>query len=168
MLFLQYKSFTTFKVVIFIALILLVAVFYCPFLSYDIVKREDVDNVVENIPNVIFGDGSSGKLLVSDTEKTRETGLSGMKSLGDYIGMLFIFEKTGLYGFWMKDMLFDIDILWLDSEGNVVYLVEGVKKDSYPEIFYPNKNAKYVLELSSGDIKKRKIYLGQKIDFSLQ
>jgi hypothetical protein len=64
--------------------------------------------------------------------------------------MLFVFEKSGLYGIWMKDMLVPIDIFWLDSKGQVVTIAPDVATSTYPSVFYPNALAQYVLETAAG------------------
>lgn len=87
---------------------------------------------------------------VADTETARELGLSGHAPLADGQGMLFVFDQDALWGFWMKDMRFAIDILWLDSSGRVVTIAANVSPDSYPQTFYPKMPARYVVELPAG------------------
>ena len=53
-------------------------------------------------------------LALTDEEKAR--GLSGRESLDEDEGMLFVFDVPGNYGFWMKDMNFAIDIIWLNEK----------------------------------------------------
>src|SRR5512136_601336 len=50
---------------------------------------------------------------VAQTPGTREKGLSGRTGLVDGQGMLFVFDKPDRYMFWMKDMLFPIDIIYI-------------------------------------------------------
>lgn len=84
----------------------------------------------------------------------RERGLSGRESLAVNAGMLFVFEKPGLYGFWMKGMKFPIDILWLDENLRVVDIKEKAEPSSYsitsPQNFVPQDAAKFVLEANAG------------------
>ena len=61
-----------------------------------------------------------------DTPETRERGLMFRKGLGAGHGMLFVFDKTGEYAFWMKNMTFSIDILWLADDGEVVRIGQDV------------------------------------------
>src|SRR4051812_34888171 len=53
-------------------------------------------------------------LLVAKSETERQKGLSGRKSLSQNQGMIFIFDHPDKYGFWMKDMLFPIDIIYIN------------------------------------------------------
>lgn len=94
--------------------------------------------------------GEALLLEVVDTEALRIRGLSGHKPLASNEGMLFVFPEDGRYGFWMKDMLFPIDILWLDSGYRIIDTKEHAVPESYPEVFTPHTSARFVLELPAG------------------
>ncbi|MFA6341035.1 MAG: DUF192 domain-containing protein, partial [Candidatus Paceibacterota bacterium] len=78
------------------------------------------------------------KVDIADDDCKRSLGLSGRRSLKDDEGMLFIFDKVGNYGFWMKDMLFPIDIIWADADLNVVGIEKDALPSTYPEVFGQN------------------------------
>lgn len=103
---------------------------------------------------------------VADSDSARERGLSFRKSMQDSEGMLFIFEVPGRQAFWMKDMNFPLDILWLDEEGRVVYMEENVAVSTYPGYFVNKPKAKYVFEINAGMANKLGIYLGTKLVIS--
>ena len=106
-----------------------------------------------------FG-GVSLRIEVATTSVAQGRGLGGRGSIpGDY-GMLFVFPNSGLYGFWMKDMLVPIDIFWLDDKGHVVSIAEKVEPASYPNVFYPGAPAHYVLETVSGFAQAHSIATG--------
>ncbi len=105
------------------------------------------------------------KVDVADNDCKRELGLSGRENLANDKGMLFVFEKVGNYGFWMKDMKFSIDILWLNDSFKVVGIEKNVAISTFPEIFGQNYFAKYVLELPAGFSIKNNIKIGDKIIF---
>lgn len=90
-------------------------------------------------------------------------GLSGLTELSDGEGMLFVFDKSDKYGFWMKDMFFSIDILWIDEEGKVVHIKENATPESYPEVFKPDIPARFVLEVKAGFVKEEEIGLGTEL-----
>lgn len=109
---------------------------------------------------------------VADTEIKRRLGLSYTKKLDKNAGMLFIFEEESQKNFWMRDMNYDLDIIWVDKDKNVVGFFENVSTTSYnhvqPElskIYKSPNNTKYVLEVVSGTIEKVKIKVGDKLDF---
>ncbi len=79
--------------------------------------------------------------------------------------MLFVFEGVAVQCFWMKDMHFSIDIIWLDAEKRVVHIEKDVSPETYPRTFCPSKPAKYVIELSAGEASRSSIRPGQKLSF---
>ncbi|MFZ1987603.1 MAG: DUF192 domain-containing protein [Minisyncoccia bacterium] len=89
---------------------------------------------------------------VSDTPPKQQKGLSGRASIPANYGMLFVFPKNDRYGFWMKDMLTPIDILWLSDNGTIVGVERAVATSTYPHVFYPSKPVRYVLETRVGEM----------------
>ncbi len=87
---------------------------------------------------------------VVNTEQSRSQGLSGREGLLDGNAMLFAFPARGSYNFWMKDMKFPIDIVWIDSLGAVVHVDKSVSPDTYPRSFSAPVEAQFVLETSAG------------------
>lgn len=109
---------------------------------------------------------SKGKIYVTvvDTPRSREKGLSGKDGLKEKEGMLFVFDKPGRYGFWMKDMLFPIDIIWINDDGLVVHLERDVRPDSYPKAFINVLEASYVLEIAANQSEKLGLYMGAQVE----
>jgi uncharacterized membrane protein (UPF0127 family) len=105
---------------------------------------------------------SKGDILVEvvDTASSRERGLSGKKGLLAGEGMLFVFDKPGRYGFWMKDMLFPIDMVWINDDGLVVHVERNVKPETYPTAFINTLDASYVLEIAANESEKYGLYMG--------
>jgi len=89
-------------------------------------------------------------LLVADSAEERNKGLSGRDNLGVDQAMLFVFEESGKHCFWMKDMKFDIDILWFDAARKLIHQERKLSPDTYPESYCADKDALYVLEVVSG------------------
>ena len=100
---------------------------------------------------------------VADTQALQERGLGGRASLSDSQGMFFVFNRPELYGFWMKDMIIPIDIIWLDENLKIVYLKENVSPSTYPESFTPRTPALYVLEVASGFSRLHNVKVGDVI-----
>ncbi len=84
----------------------------------------------------------------SPAEQAR--GLGGRQCIGVNRGMLFEFDKPGNLAFWMKDMRFNIDIVWLDSSWRVVSVKPNISPRTYPQTFTSSRPAQYVLELAAG------------------
>lgn len=112
-----------------------------------------------NAPTVTIG-GHTIFVEIQDTDSERNKGLSGRSSLAEGRGMLFVFEGDGIYSFWMKDMLFPIDIIWISSNGNIVDINENVAPDTYPKTFSSQSPARYVLELPANTVKRLRISVG--------
>lgn len=115
----------------------------------------------------LFSSTGSIKVFVADSEASREQGLSDIASLPDGDGALFIFDSPGKYGFWMKDMNFPIDIVWIDSDMNIAGVTKNVLPKSYPFVFMPPKPVSYVLEVNAGSVAKFGLTTGTKVRFSL-
>jgi uncharacterized membrane protein (UPF0127 family) len=105
------------------------------------------------------------KITVADTPAERERGLSGHPGLHEDEGLLFVFEIPGKYGFWMKDMLFSIDIIWLNENREVIYIKKNATPESFPEVFTPPVDAKYVLEVVAGLTDEKNISVGNAMEF---
>lgn len=88
------------------------------------------------------------ELATSTVDKVR--GLSYRKNLPKDTGFLMQYGVSGKPGIWMKDMLFPIDIYWFDADFNLVDIRLSVSPATYPDVFYPKKDAQYVLETSVG------------------
>lgn len=109
------------------------------------------------------------RVVLADDFSKRTRGLSGRQQLGEDEGMLFIFPYKDKYSFWMKDMNFPIDIIWI-SDDKIV----GVEESVDPQIdasvinlkmYHPSEPINYVLELSAGSFQKRNFKIGDLIKF---
>ena len=85
-----------------------------------------------------------------DTDSDQYLGLAGRDGLAEIHGMLFVSKREERTGMWMKDMRFSIDILWFSSDNRLVSVARNVDPCSYPEVYWPDEPAKYVLEVSAG------------------
>ena len=103
-------------------------------------------------------------LEVAKTELDRARGLSEREGLEPYTGMLFVFDEPNFYSFWMKDMLFPIDIAWLDSEWCIVHIASNVQPESYPTTYAPSLRAQYVIELDAGVFAQQGVQRGTCLD----
>lgn len=112
-------------------------------------------------------DSKTIPVTVADTPSLRQLGLSGTVSLDRGIGKLFVFDQADKHGFWMKDMAYPIDIVWIDQSFKVIYVVSAWP-ESYPEVFYPLTEAKYVLEVNAGEALVDGLDVGKKIKFYKQ
>ena len=106
-----------------------------------------------------FG-GVSLNIEYATTSEAREQGLGGRTEVQEGYGMLFVFQKDGFYGFWMKDMLVSLDIFWMNSQGQIISMAQDVATSTYPNVFYPPEPARYVLETAAGFARAHAIKTG--------
>lgn len=100
----------------------------------------------------------------ADTNEKRIKGLSAHPELKPQTGMLFIFDNPERQCIWMKDMNFNIDIIWLDTTKKITKIEQNVSPATYPNSFCAD-NTKYVIELNSGDAAKLQLGIGQQLTF---
>lgn len=88
------------------------------------------------------------------------------KHLAKDRGLLFVFKEEGFYRFWMKNMRFPLDIIWISNDKRIVDIKKNVAPcGSACESLAPLARALYVLEVNSGFVSEHNIKIGQKIDF---
>ena len=104
---------------------------------------------------------------IADTATKQTLGLSGRASLGEREGMLFLFATSSPRTFWMKDMNFPIDLLWLQDDR-----VIGVEENMQPELeksvfglkLYASPGlANRVLEIPAGTVAQLGVKAGDSI-----
>ena len=93
----------------------------------------------------------------------RQKGLSGVTALPENEGMLFIFEEEGRYGFWMKDTLLSLDIIWINNNQEIVHIERNVRPESYPATYYSPVPARFVVEVNAFFTSTFNINVGDKI-----
>lgn len=97
-------------------------------------------------------------------------GLAVKNQLKENEAMLFVFDDPAEHSFWMKDMKFPIDIIWLNSDGKVVHIEKNLQPCVSVLIctsYSPNIDSQYVLETASNFTQRHNISVGTDIDFQL-
>ncbi len=105
------------------------------------------------------------KVEIARTDAERRLGLGGRISLEQDQGMLFVFDRPQRLEFWMKDMHFPLDMIWLDQNFMIVDISKDVRPDTYPQTFSPKIPAQYVLEVNAGVSDSFGIGEGTKLTF---
>lgn len=133
-----------------------------PVLADDLLARSE-ESATVGLPN-----GAEIDVVVVTTAAQQTRGLSGLTELAEDEGMLFAYEAEGSHSIWMKEMVFPIDIVWIDSEGKIVHLEEQVPtpEDGQVElpIYSSEDPARYVLELAAGVVAEQGLEVGQKVE----
>lgn len=108
---------------------------------------------------------NSYQLEIASTFSQKAIGLSKRNSLCPNCGMIFIFNKEGTLPFWMKDTLIPLDMIWLNSKGQITDIITADQINS-TQILQNTQPAQYVIELNAGDAQKIKLKTGDIVDLS--
>ncbi len=106
--------------------------------------------------------GTTFRLEVTKTLSDQERGLGGRSGLAAHAGMLFAYQGTAQRCMWMKDMKFDIDIVWIDSSRKVTKIESSLSPATYPQIYCAD--AQNVVELPAGTAQQYDLKVGQTLD----
>ena len=123
--------------------------------------------VMEQRPQVTIGNATFN-VEIADNVAKRARGLSGRDSLKENEGMLFLFNQPAVQNFWMKEMNFPIDIVWI-MDDRVVGFAENASMPVTGEelpIYSSPELADKVLEINAGLVKKYNIKVSDKADFN--
>lgn len=109
--------------------------------------------------------GQEIKVELAQTPRAWAKGLSGRKNLDEKAGMFFVYPEPSRRGFWMKEMNFPLDIIWI-NEGQVVDIAPNVPpaSDSNPPLYYPRLPAQGVLEVKAGFSEKYGLKIGDRVE----
>lgn len=115
----------------------------------------------------------NGQVLIADIAATDEQivkGLSVKNTLAENEAMLFVFDNEAQYTFWMKNMKFPIDIIWIDADKTVVHIEHNLQpcsSDLLCPTYKPVDDSLYVLETVAGFAEKHDIAKGTAVHFEL-
>ena len=112
--------------------------------------------------------GHTFSLYLAETSQEQSIGLAKYKSIAPNQGMLFLFDKSDYYSFWMKDMQFPIDIIFI-SGNKVVDIFQKVPvwPNGNLPVYTTKTKADKVLEINAGLVKKDNIRIGDIVKLSL-
>ena len=100
---------------------------------------------------------------VADTAEVRRTGLMNRTSLGEFQGMLFVFEKEQQLSFWMKDTTIPLSIAYI-SKSKVIQEIYDMEPLSQKSI-QSRHSVLYALEVNQGFFEAHNIQKGDKVVF---
>ncbi len=152
-----------------IALLLLVEAIACAGTT-EVVTPPPWPDSTPTPTTVTIGDASF-VVELAVTPQQQAQGLSGRPGLAPGTGMLFIFESEGLHSFWMKDMRFPLDMVWISAEHAVVDITEDVPPPGPGQTtadlpaYIPAEPAQYVLEINAGEAESADIRIGDMVKF---
>lgn len=121
-----------------------------------------------NGPRVVFPDKFTVQVEVAADDSTRAQGLMFRDQLPQDRGMIFLFNESGNYPFWMKNTLIPLDMIWIDDQKRIAHIAANVppcKADPCPSVSAGDGNAKYVLEVAAGVAARHGLANGQTVRF---
>lgn len=106
---------------------------------------------------------------VVKNSKDKQIGLTKYPKINADQGMLFIFDTPATYSFWMKNMKFPLDIVFIKND-KVISFVQNVKPTTSdnPPTYNPDVPSNYVLEINAGLVKKNNIKKGDTVKIQTQ
>ncbi len=107
-------------------------------------------------------------LEVSKSTEELQKGLSGRDDLPEDQGMIFVFEEKAQHSFWMKEMRFPIDIIFIDDTTVKQVVENAAPSGQVPNltIYTPDSPVNLVLEVNAGKAKELGIKEGTTIEFT--
>ncbi|MCL4437535.1 DUF192 domain-containing protein [Patescibacteria group bacterium] len=120
--------------------------------------------------SVVTIDGHQFGVKVAVSSSDQEKGMSIFNSLPQDEGMLFLFPSYSYYGFWMKNMKFPIDIIWI-NEDKIAGIQENAPVENLPDYqlpnYYPPEAINKVLEINAGLSQEYGFKVGDEVDIKL-
>lgn len=118
---------------------------------------------------IAFPDGSRVKADLVDAPETREKGLMCVTRMPRDYGMLFAFPMEMDLGFWMKNTLVSLDLVWIGADKRVTAIAPRLKASRLdtPEeqVARAGGRGLFVLELRAGEAARRKLKVGDRLAF---
>lgn len=158
------------KIILFIALFM--SYFYLMNIAIFSYASDDsglssTSQINENNTSIVKVGNMTLNVLLAQTPSDQSKGLAIKEFMKENEGMLFIFDTPNKHSFWMKDMKFPIDIIWIDTEGKIVHIERNLE----PCFFLlpcpshtPKYDSLYVLEVVSNFTNKFNVNVGDRIE----
>ena len=124
-----------------------------------ILNTVNFKKVTENLPLELT------KLELAITSEEHQLGLMNREELCATCGMLFIYNQAESRTFWMKDTNVSLDIIFLDSEFNVINIAQATKINQTTELYSSTKPSQYILEVPAKWSESKNIIKGSIISF---
>ena len=136
-------------------------IFFCAAIPVFFINREKKDSPM----SFVLINGKKIAVEIADSDEKRIKGLSGRSGLCGECGMLFIFSEKSPKTFWMKDMLFDLDIVFI-ADGEIKGISQNIShKRGRDETVFFSESADMVLEINAGKSRKMNLKVGDRLIF---
>ncbi len=132
-------------------------------------KHVTTSTTTTNAANTVTINNHTFKIETAKSSKEQQAGLSGRNSLPADHGMLFVFDKTDYYNFWMKNMKFPLDIIFIKDD-KIISIEKNATPpsgESNPPIIKSGGDVNKVLEINAGLSDKYNIKKGDNLEINL-
>lgn len=146
---------------IILDIIIVAAIVFTAVYVYRVYGDDIQEYFIQESEVLIFIENLAVAVTVADERAERQRGLSGVESIGELEGKLFVFDEEGYHDIWMKDMLFPIDIIFINEEFKIVDIAENVVPETYPLTYTSSEPARFILETNAFFVDSFKIKEGQ-------
>jgi hypothetical protein len=138
-----------------------------PFLVLALIFVFFLFGVSQKEKTIVYFQNYSFEVELAQNSWQRAKGLMFKEEMDENQGMLFVFPKPGLYNFWMKNVRFPSDLIWIDQEKKIVdlKLQQQPCSASSCSAIEPKSKAQYVLELKGGMASKAGMTVGSQLKF---
>lgn len=109
--------------------------------------------------------GRTYRLQTAVSPVVLQEGLGDRLNMPQDDGMLFVFKQPAQLCFWMKDMQFPLDMVWVTQQKKIDTILENVPVKSYPKSFCSHNKTLYVIELNAGEAVRSKLKPGELLNF---
>jgi uncharacterized membrane protein (UPF0127 family) len=121
----------------------------------------------DGLAEVILPNNAIVHARIADDARTRKQGLSGVPALDKFDGMLFVFDAEHRASFWMIDMKFPLDIIYLNKNKEIVEIFRDlppcINKLSCQTVTSAGPNVQFVLEIAAGEAARQSLGTGQSL-----
>ena len=164
------KDYLMKKIFLFFLILVIPAIL----ISFVLNTNNQGNNSIRQAKNESYVKINNQKIAVeiADSDQKRTQGLSNRERLDENSGMLFIFNPKSLASFWMKDMKFAIDIIWI-KDNLIIKIDKNVPAPSpntstlNPKHYSPPSEINYVLEVNAGFSDRNNIGVGDMVNISI-
>ncbi len=131
-----------------------------------IVIDPDQENSESSLWKILVGENREEIFVeIADSDSEQTAGLMFRNNLPENQGMLFIFKEEEIRSFWMKNTYISLDIIFLNSEKEVINFYESAEPLNETKKYISASPCKYVLEVNGGWSKNHSLEEGDKIEF---
>jgi uncharacterized membrane protein (UPF0127 family) len=147
-----------------IALVAVLSVLVAIFLFFSYAGSSH-NQTMAKYSTIIFENGANLTAEIAQTPSEVGQGLMFRESLCEGCGMLFVFPREGACGFWMKNTLIPLDIIFLSSNKTVIDMKENFApcKTAECNTYASSAPCAYAIEANAGFAKQNKISSGQQV-----